>query len=105
MDHISRRTLLKAGGAVGVLGALGALTPAWAWNADRSIAGTGLDTVPPENVWDAAADPVVRRLFEQGGVSKIEELNALLRPWVRNDQALPAGLPSDLVAFIDEARR
>ena len=74
-----------------MLGALGAAVPAWAWNSSRSVAGGNLETVPPENVWDAAADPVVRRLFEEEGITRIEELNALLRPWHRNDQPLPAG--------------
>jgi len=105
MDRISRRTVLKAGGALGVLGALAPVTPAWAWNSNRSIAGGDLATMPPEIVWDAAADAVVRRLFEEGGITTIEQINALLRPWHRNGQPLPAGLPSDLVAFIETAKQ
>ena len=105
MQQWSRRGVLKAGGALGVLGALRATTPAWAWNSEQSVAGGNLETVPPENVWDAAADPVVRRLFQEEGVTGVEELNALLRPWHRNDQALPDGLPADLVAFIEQAKR
>lgn len=105
MKQISRRNVLKAGGALGVIGALNGAVPAWAWNSNRSVAGGNLETIPPENVWDAAADTVVRRLFEEEGVPGIEGLNALLRPWHRNDQPLPAGLPADLVGFIEDAKR
>ena len=106
MHHdVSRRRFLKAAGALGVFSAVSSAAPAWAWSSERSVAGGPLATVPPQQVWDAAADPVVRRLFEQQGIAGITELNALLRPWHRNDQPLPAGLPGDLVAFIEEARR
>jgi hypothetical protein len=105
MVDLSRRTILKAGGALGVLSVVHGVTPAWAWNSNRSVAGGNLETLPPEDVWDPEADEVIRRLFEEEGVAGIEELNALLRPWHRNDQALPAGLPPDLAAFIEEARR
>jgi hypothetical protein len=107
VQKLSRRAFLKAGGAVGVLGALGLrpAVPAWAWSSARSVAGGDLETVPPDLVWDAEADAVVRRLFEEEGITRIEELNALLRPWHRNDQALPDGLPSDLVAFIEQAKQ
>lgn len=96
--------MLKATGVFGVLSATGTV-PAWAWSSNRSVAGGDLATVPPENVWDAAADPVVRRLFEEEGISRIEELNALLRDWHRNDQPLPEGLPADLIAFIEHAKQ
>lgn len=105
MQQMSRRGLLKAGGALGVLGALGTAVPAWAWNSERSVAGGALETIPPDGVWDSASDRVVRRLFEEEGITRIEELNALLRPWHRNDQPLPDGLPTDLVAFIERARK
>ena len=101
---LSRRNLLKGGGALGVLSALGSAAPAWAWNTERSVAGGDLETVPPENVWDPEADAVVHRLFAEEGITRIDELNALLRPWRRNGQALPAGLPADLAAFIEDAR-
>ncbi|WP_436794844.1 oxygenase MpaB family protein [Actinospongicola halichondriae] len=102
---ISRRNMLKAGGALGVLGVLATAAPAWAWNSNQSVAGGSLDTLPPENVWDPVADAVVRRLFTEEGIGRIDELNELLRPWRRNDQALPAGLPEDLAAFIEQARQ
>jgi len=107
VDKLSRRGFLKAGGALGVLGALRPITPAWAWSSNQSVAGGDVgtfETMPPDDVWDAAADPVVRRLFEEEGISKIQELNTLLRPWHRNDQPLPNGLPADLVTFIEQAR-
>lgn len=104
MQAISRRNVLKTGGALGLLGALGSTVPAWAWNTNRSVAGGDLETVPPEDVWDPEADAVVRRLFAEEGITRIDELNALLRPWKRNGQALPAGLPTALVDFIEAAR-
>ena len=108
MDAMSRRNLLKAGGALGVVGAVTAasgITPAWAWSTRRSVIGGDLATVPPEDVWDPEADAVVHRLFREEGITRIEQLNALLRPWTRNGQSLPTGLPPDLVAFIEGARR
>lgn len=108
MASMSRRNLLKAGGALGALGAVtvaGGISPAWAWSTRRSVIGGDLATVPPEDVWDPEADAVVHRLFREEGITRIEEINALLRPWKRNGQALPAGLPADLVAFIEGARR
>jgi hypothetical protein len=105
MEKLSRRTVLTAGGALGALAALAPARPVWAWSSSRSIAGGDLATMPPEDVWDAEADAVVRRLFVEEGIGGIDALNALLRPWHRNDQPLPAGLPADLVAFIEGARR
>lgn len=104
---MSRRKLLKTGGALGAFGVVTAVSgmPAWAWNTRRSVIGGDLETVPPENVWDPEADAVVHPLFREEGISRIEELNALLRPWHRNDQPLPAGLPADMVAFIEQARQ
>lgn len=105
MQEVSRRSVLMGGGALTVLGVLGPATSAWAWNSRQSVAGGDLETVPPENVWDPEADAVVHRLFEEEGIGRIDELNELLRPWRRNGQDLPAGLPADLAAFIEDARR
>jgi hypothetical protein len=105
MNEVSRRRFLAGGAGLAGALALRPVVPAWAWSSSQSVAGGSLDTVPPEHVWDTAADAVVRRLFEEEGVSRIEELNALLRPWHRNGDALPAGLPADLVAFIEDARQ
>jgi hypothetical protein len=69
------------------------------------VAGGSLDTIPPEDVWDGPADAVVRRMFEEEGVTGISGLNGLLHGWDTNDQPLPAGVPVDLAAFVEEARR
>ncbi len=53
-------------------------------------------------MWDPEADPVVAAVIERGETARV---NALLRGWTRNGQALPAGLPSDLHAFLEQARR
>ena len=105
MDKVSRRRFLIGGAGVAGALALRPVLPAWAWNSSQSVAGGSLDTVPPEDVWDPAADAVVHRLFREEGITRIEELNALLRPWHQNAQSLPAGLPADLVAFIEDAKR
>ncbi|MDX8152342.1 oxygenase MpaB family protein [Patulibacter brassicae] len=101
MGSISRRQLLKAGGAMGALGVVGAAAPTWAWSATQSVAGLGGQT-PPWEVWDPEADPVVAAVIERGETARV---NALLRGWTRNGQALPAGLPADLHAFLEQARR
>ena len=50
MEDLSRRKLLKAGGAIGAIGVVGAVTgirPAWAWSSAQSVAGGSLDTAAP----------------------------------------------------------
>lgn len=101
---VARRQVLLGGGALGLLGML-PMRGAWAWSSSRSVAGGDLATVPPDRVWDDAADAVVHRLFREEGITRIDELNALLRPWIYNGQAVPDGLPADLVAFLEEARQ
>jgi endo-cleaving rubber dioxygenase len=102
MGGLSRRVVLR-GSAVGAVGALGivAPVPAWSWPASGSVAGFGAG-VDPRYLWDAEADPVVRRLFERGEVDRVNEL---LATWRFNDQPLPAGLPTDLRAFLEKGRR
>ncbi|NGN66036.1 DUF2236 domain-containing protein [Streptomyces sp. A7024] len=92
MDEPSRRRVLKAGGALGALGALAVALPAQARAA-------GAD---PRWVWDEEADPLVAALLDRGDVPKVNEL---LWDWKRNDQPLPAGLPADLRDFMEQARR
>jgi endo-cleaving rubber dioxygenase len=84
-----RKMLIVSGGALGALGALGTAAPAQA-QAD------------PRWVWDPEADPVVASILDRG---QVPEVNRLLATWTRNDQPLPAGLPEELRAFIEQARR
>jgi endo-cleaving rubber dioxygenase len=106
MEKISRRKMLLTGGALGAVGALGMATPAgaktlWTWKPAGSVAasGTGAD---PHWVWDDETDPLVASLLDRGDVPRV---NQLLRGWTTNAQALPAGLPADVRAYIEEARK
>ncbi|AXB41333.1 oxygenase MpaB family protein [Amycolatopsis albispora] len=105
MDKHSRRSVLKAGGALGALGALSLASPAqavpWTWSAKGSVAGTGAGT-DPRWVWDPEADPLVADLLDRGDVAAV---NQLLRTWTKNGQPLPAGLPADLREFMEQARQ
>jgi len=108
MAELSRRKILVSGGALGALGALGLASPAqaktlmnWTWAPSGSIAGAGLGA-DPRWVWDDEADPLVASLLDRGDVALV---NRLLWDWNRNDQPLPAGLPADVVAFIEKARQ
>ncbi|HWJ82313.1 MAG TPA: oxygenase MpaB family protein [Nocardioides sp.] len=103
MEPLSRRSMLLGGSALGAVGALGLVlpAPAWSWSPTGSVLGTGTGA-DPRWVWDDQADPVVAALFERGEVDRVNEL---LAGWTHNDQPLPAGLPDDLVAFIEQARR
>lgn len=102
MEPLSRRNVLRgtALGAAGVLGVVAPL-PGWTWSAAGSVAGLG-QGVNPAQMWDAEADPVVAALYERG---EVDLVNELLAGWTRNDQSLPAGLPTDLAAFIESARQ
>ncbi|NUP63639.1 MAG: DUF2236 domain-containing protein [Nonomuraea sp.] len=105
MDKLSRRNVLKAGGALGALGALSIATPAqaqsWTWSPTGSVAGTGAG-LDPRWVWDEEADPLVASILDRGEVARVNEL---LRTWTRNGQPLPDGLPADLRDFMERARR
>ncbi|WP_419999612.1 oxygenase MpaB family protein [Streptomyces boninensis] len=92
MDKPSRRRVLKAGGALGAVGALAVALPAQA----RAAAAD------PRWVWDDEADPLVAALLDRGDVPKVNEL---LWDWKRNDQPLPDGLPADLRDFMEKARK
>ena len=96
-QRMSRRGFLGAGAALGA----GLVLPSWSWAATGSLAGVG-SGLPPWQVWDAEADPVIAAVIERGEVPAV---NALLRTWTKNGQAVPAGLPSDLREFIEQARR
>ncbi|MGN2638391.1 oxygenase MpaB family protein [Nocardia takedensis] len=105
MDQISRRSALKVGGSLGVVGAVGLAVPAraqpWTWSPQGSVAGDG-DGVDPMTVWDEEADPIVAEVLETRDVARV---NALLRSWTRNGQPLPEGLPTELRDFMEHARR
>ncbi|MFE3316741.1 oxygenase MpaB family protein [Nocardia sp. NPDC059195] len=105
MDGFDRRSVLKAGGIVGALGALSMVTPAraqpWTWSPQGSVAGTG-SGVDPMTVWDAEADELVAGLIDRGEVPRVNEL---LRTWTRNGQPLPDGLPVQLRDFMEYARQ
>ncbi|ROO86668.1 uncharacterized protein DUF2236 [Actinocorallia herbida] len=101
MVERSRRDVLVAGGALGAVGALASAMPAWSWSPAGSVVGEGAG-LDPKYVWDADADPVVAGIIERG---ETDAVNKLLKKWTKNGQALPAGLPADLVAFIEKARR
>ncbi|SEU21733.1 oxygenase MpaB family protein [Nonomuraea wenchangensis] len=103
MDGFSRRNILKAGGALGAVGALSIASPAhaWTWSPTGSVAGTGAG-LDPRWVWDEEADPLVASLLDRGDVTQV---NTLLRTWTKNGQPLPAGLPADLRDFMERARQ
>jgi hypothetical protein len=105
MDRLSRRNVLKVGGALGALGALSVAAPAqavpWTWSAKGSVAGAGVGA-DPRWVWDTEADPLVASVLDRGDVPRVNEL---LRTWKKNGQPLPAGLPADLRDFMEQARQ
>ncbi|MEU8654208.1 oxygenase MpaB family protein [Streptomyces sp. NPDC048737] len=106
MDGLSRRRMLFASGALGAFGALSAASPAsarslWTWAPSGSVAGKGAG-LDPEWVWDEEADQLVASVIQRGDVPQVNEA---LRTWTRNDQPLPAGLPTDLRDFMERARR
>src|SRR5690606_10479560 len=72
----------------------------WDFSPTRSVAGSGAGT-DPHWVWDDEADPLMASMLERGLAPKINEL---LWGWERNDQPLPAGLPSELRDFMEHAR-
>src|SRR5690349_5651535 len=104
METTTRRRLL-AGGALGALTAVSlgppAPAPAWSWSPSGSLGGAG-DGLDPKWVWDEEADPIVASIIDGGHVPAV---NARLRTWTKNGQALPAGLPRELRDFIEDARR
>src|SRR5262245_23359991 len=104
--EISRRKILGGGGALGAVGALTAASPAgakalWTWKPSGSVAGQGTGA-DPKWVWDEETDPLVASLLDRGEVPRVNEL---LRGWRYNSQPLPAGLPADVVEYIESARQ
>jgi hypothetical protein len=105
---MNRRNALRAGGA-GALAVAGSMAfgakPAraqpWSWSPAGSVPGTGAGA-DPRHLWDPEADAVIADVIEHHDVAAI---NRALRGWVRNDQPIPASLPSNLKDFIHEARK
>jgi hypothetical protein len=101
-DEVNRRLALKRGGALGVLGAVTVASPAlWTWPAAASVARTGAGA-DPRWVWDPEADALLASVIDRGDVPTV---NALLRTWKKNGQALPGGLPADVRDFVERARQ
>ncbi|WP_329046046.1 DUF2236 domain-containing protein [Amycolatopsis sp. NBC_01488] len=101
-DEVSRRLALKRGGALGALGAVTVASPAlWTWPAAASVARTGAGA-DPRWVWDPEADALLASVIDRGDVPTV---NALLRTWQKNGQALPDGLPADVRDFVERARQ
>lgn len=101
MKSINRRQVLRTSGVAGVVLASSAVAPrAWSWSSSGSIAGSAT-SVDPSTVWDDPADQLVASLIDRGDVPAV---NAALGSWVKNADALPAGLPGDVRDFIQTAR-
>ncbi|EGD54772.1 hypothetical protein SCNU_12827 [Gordonia neofelifaecis NRRL B-59395] len=100
---MNRRTVLKAGAALGAAGALTTAAQAtpWTWSPARSVPGRGAGT-DPHQVWDPECDELVASLAERGEIPRV---NKLLKGWIHNEQPLPAGLPDDLHDFLTKARK
>ncbi|MFL6062893.1 MAG: oxygenase MpaB family protein [Marmoricola sp.] len=103
MTEMTRRNVLRAGGALGAVGAMTLASPgaAWSWATSGSVAGSGTGA-DPRWVWDEVADPLMADVVERGDVAVV---NTALRAWTTNSQVLPDGLPGDVRDFIEEARR
>lgn len=103
MGEMSRRNLLRAGGAAGAMGALTLAAPgkAWSWAPSGSVAGTG-DGADPRWIWDDVADPLMADVVARGDVPLV---NSQLRAWTKNGQPIPADMPADVRDFMEEARR
>lgn len=95
MQNLSRRRILTLGAALGLVGAAAPGT-AWAWSSAGSIAAT--DTVTdPWQVWDDATDPLVASLLDGGAIPAV---NSAFASWINNGDALPGGLPAELVTYL-----
>ncbi|GLY43295.1 hypothetical protein Amsp01_093180 [Amycolatopsis sp. NBRC 101858] len=95
MSNLSRRNVLSLGVALGLASATG-VVPAWA------STGAGAAGTDPWWVWDDEVDRLMAGILDTGGVPAV---NTALRPWVNNDDVLPAGLPADLAAYLRQANR
>ena len=94
---LSRRHLFGMGAGLGA----SLSVSSWSWAGTQSVAGIG-GSIPPWQVWDDEADPIVAAVIDRGETAQV---NALLRGWSTNSQPLPSGLPADLRDFIEQARQ
>src|SRR5436190_8126060 len=103
MEGISRRQVLRTVSVAGAVTALGTTTSpaAWSWSSTGSIAGAST-SVDPSTVWDEPADQLLASLLDRGDVPA---LNTALRSWVKNSDALPDTVPTDVHDFIQSARQ
>jgi endo-cleaving rubber dioxygenase len=100
MSTVSRRNVLSLGAALGLTGAL-APSAAWSWAPSGSIAGTGTG-IDPQWVWDDEIDRIMAGVIDAGQVPAV---NAAYGSWVNNDDAVPAGLPPELRAYLQRTTR
>ncbi|MFJ9083171.1 oxygenase MpaB family protein [Streptomyces sp. NPDC102384] len=96
MTNLSRRNILSLGAALGLVGATGTATNAWAWSPTGSVAGAGAG-IDPEYVWDDEIDPLMAKIITSGQVPAV---NKAMGPWVNNNDPLPSGLPSELHTYL-----
>jgi hypothetical protein len=99
MTTVSRRNLLSLGAALGLTGALAPAGAAWSWAPSGSIAGTGTG-VDPRWVWDDDLDRIIAGVIDAGQVPAVNQAYA---QWVDNSDAVPAGLPPELRAFLQQS--
>ncbi|WP_410636241.1 oxygenase MpaB family protein [Amycolatopsis sp. cmx-4-83] len=96
MSNLSRRNVLSLGVALGLVSAASAV-PAWASTGGAQAAGTD-----PWWAWDDEVDRLMAGILDTGQVPAV---NAALRPWVNNGDALPTGLPAGLATHLQQANR
>ncbi|WP_369221380.1 oxygenase MpaB family protein [Streptomyces sp. R39] len=104
MENLSRRKALSLAVALGLAGVA---SPARAWASTGSAAGaaTAADAAAgtgPEWIWDAAADPLMASMLENGQVPAI---NTAWASWVNNNDPLPSGLPAEFAAYLQQVNR
>lgn len=100
MPNLNRRGFLTLGAALGLAGAAQP-SAAWSWSPAGSVVGSGAG-VDPQWVWDDDLDRIIASVISNGQVPAV---NAAITPWVHNHEAIPAGLPPELSAFLQDSTR
>ncbi len=99
MSNLSRRNVLSLGVALGLVSVAGT-APAVASAAGSSTgAAAGTD---PWWAWDDEVDQLLAALLDNGQVPAV---NTAMRSWVNNNDPLPAGLPTDLAAYLQRVNK